>query len=204
MIPPIDVRVLAQAIPEPANPGWFSVRLALENIQQHDEDHECGVFGVSLTVELPEHSLGPLRLERVKRSYHLRGFMTMPAIGVNGGVEDIGTSGATRVLRTTWMPRYVLPRMQARRIPSVQTSYRMLADDTKDVTTLLALPDAMDQWRSAISANHQLADPGEDGTEADETAQGIRFHEDLRAWEAEARRVRKGCDIIIRARSCVG
>jgi hypothetical protein len=51
-----------------------------------------------------------MRLERVRRSYHLAGFMTMPAIGVNGGVDDLGIYGGDRRLRTTWMPRYVLPR----------------------------------------------------------------------------------------------
>jgi hypothetical protein len=40
--------------------------------------------------------------------------MTMPAIGVNGGVVDLGASAGIRALRTTWMPRYVLPRIYER------------------------------------------------------------------------------------------
>jgi len=200
VVPPIDVGILAQALPEPTAPGWHSVRIALENIQQHDEDHECGVFGVSLVVELPEVSLGPMRLERVRRSYHLAGFMTMPAIGVNGGVEDLGAIKGTRTLRTTWMPRYVLPRMRAQTLPSVPTTYVLLADENTDVAVLSALPDAMDAWRQHVADTQSLSAPGEDGTQADDAAQRVRFNEDLLAWEAEAVRVRKGCELLTRSR----
>jgi len=201
VVPPIEARVLAQALPEPASPGWFSVRLALENIQEHDEDRECGVFGVSLLVELPEAALGQMRLERVRRSYHLAGFMTMPAIGVNGGVDDLGIKDGTRFLRTTWMPRYVLPRMRTRRLPSAPTAYEVLAAETTDVATLSAVPDALDDWRRQVAETQILSAPGEDGTESDEAAQRIRFGEDLQAWEAEAKRVRKGCELMMRSRA---
>ena len=177
------------------------MRIAIENVQEHDEDHECGLFGVSLAVELPNAALGPMRLERVRRSYHLAGFMTMPAIGVNGGVEDLGISGPTRTLRTTWMPRYVLPRMRARSLPSVPDTYVTLADENEDVAKLSALPEAMDAWRRNVADTQNLSAPGEDGTQADEAAQRIRFHEDLLAWEAEAARVRKGCELIARSRA---
>jgi Helicase conserved C-terminal domain len=200
IVPTIHARVLAQALPEPTAPGWFSVRLALENLREDDADKECGLFGVSLEVELPERALGPMRLERVRRSYHLAGFMTMPAIGVNGGVEDLGAHEGIRKLRTSWMPRYVLPRMRARAIPSVPTSYLALSDARTDVGLLFALPDAMDVWRNQVRENQRLSGPGEEGTEADEAAQRVRFQEDLLAWEAEARRIRKGCEMIARSR----
>jgi len=199
VVPPIDVSILAQALPAAANPGWFSARLALENIQERDEDHECGVFGVALDVELPEYSLGPIRLERVRRSYHLAGFMTMPAIGVNGGVIDRGIVNGVRRLQTTWMPRYVLPRMRARSLPSVTTAYAVLAEPHADVGAFLALPNAMDQWRQRISETQILSAAGEDGTAADEGAQRVRFEEDLLAWTKEAQRVRKGCDLLMRS-----
>jgi hypothetical protein len=59
----------------------------------------------------------------------------------------------------------------------------------------------MDTWRRHVANNQALSAPGEDGTEADEVAQRIRFQNDLIAWEAEARRVRKGCDLISRSRA---
>jgi Helicase conserved C-terminal domain len=201
VVPPIDARVLAQALPEPAAPECFSLRVAIENVQERDEDHECGLFGVSLLIELPEAALGRMRLERVRRSYHLAGLMTMPAIGVNGGVDDLGLAGDVRTLRTTWMPRYVLPRMRARTLRAVPTSYIGLADEKTDVAGLSALPDTMDGWRRQVAATQRLSKPGEDGTAADEAAQRIRFSEDLLAWEREAGRVRKGVDVIIRSRS---
>ncbi|WP_163220373.1 hypothetical protein, partial [Citrobacter freundii] len=77
-----------QPVPDPLEAGSYSVRIAIENLREDNERMECGLFNVSIRLELPEHALGPLRLERVKRSYHLAGFMTMPAIGVNGGVVD--------------------------------------------------------------------------------------------------------------------
>src|SRR3546814_395717 len=76
---------------------------------------------IELTIELPNDALSPMRLERVRRSYHLAGVMTMPAIGMNGGVSDLGIVDGVRSLRTTWMPRYVLPRAQATEIPTVPT-----------------------------------------------------------------------------------
>ncbi len=199
VIPQFNIAVLAQALPEVAKPGWHSVRLALENSRESNADFECGVFGVRLSVTLPDEALGPIRLERVRRSYHLRGFMTMPAIGVNGGVVDRGTKDGLRYLHTTWMPRYVLPRMRARRLPEVTTSYAALAEPSTAVSGLCALPNAMDLWRQNVAATQELVAPGEDGSAADEAAQRARFNDDLFSWEKEAERVRKGCDLLVRS-----
>ena len=199
VIPQFNLVMLVQALPEATRPGWHSVRLALENSLESNADVECGVFGVSLNLIIPEAALGPIRLERVRRSYHLRGFMTMPAIGVNGGVVDRGTKDGLRHLQTTWMPRYVLPRMRARRLREVTTAYAALAKSTTAVASLHALPDAMDQWRRHVAEKQELSAPGEDGTEADEAAQKARFNDDLLSWGKEAERVRKGCDLLVRS-----
>ncbi len=99
VVPVFDVQLLVQPVPDPLEAGSHSVRTAIENLREDNERMECGLFNVSIRLELPEHALGPLRLERVKRSYHLAGFMTMPAIGVNGGVVDLGaTAGSCRAL----------------------------------------------------------------------------------------------------------
>jgi hypothetical protein len=142
----------------------FSVRIALENLQESDATKECGLFSVSLALEMPTEALGAMRLERVRRSYHLAGFMTMPAIGVNGGVSDIGTVDGLRVLRTTWMPRYVLPRAQATEIPTVSTSYRQLGLNTTNLSELAALPRAMRDWIDVVARDTELSVPGEEGS----------------------------------------
>ncbi|MEH2509473.1 Lhr-like helicase [Nitrobacteraceae bacterium AZCC 1564] len=199
LIPDFDVEILAQALPDPLVAGAFSVRVALENMQENDHTQEFGLFGASLTVDLPSHALGPMRLERVRRSYHLAGFMTMPAIGVNGGVEDLGVSAGNRRLRTTWMPRYVLPRAKATEVPAVVTQYGVLSETTTDVAGLAALADEMDAWIERVARTTVITQPGEEGSEADEAAQRTRFEDDLQAWRREANRIRKGIRLLARS-----
>ncbi|MDI3471219.1 MAG: Superfamily II DNA and RNA helicase [Pseudolabrys sp.] len=160
---------------------------------------ECGLFNVNLTVELPNDALGPMRLERVRRSYHLAGFMTMPAIGVNGGVSDLGIDEGVRSLRTTWMPRYVLPRTQATEIAAVPTSYGQLGQETTDLSDLAALPQALRDWIDVVARETQLSVPGEEGSAEDEAAQQTRFQDDLRAWRNEAARISAGVALLVEA-----
>ncbi|WLA69214.1 DEAD/DEAH box helicase family protein [Bradyrhizobium diazoefficiens] len=199
LMPDFDVQVLAQALPDPLVDGAFSVRIALENLQENDSTQEFGLFGVSLAVDVPSNALGPMRLERVRRSYHLAGFMTMPAIGVNGGVDDLGISGQNRRLRTTWMPRYVLPRTRATEISDVVTQYDALASADTDIGSLEALSTEMDRWIGRVARTTVITQPGEQGTEADETSQRTRFEDDLQAWRREADRIRKGIRLVARS-----
>jgi hypothetical protein len=196
LVPNFDVQVLVQALPDPLVTGAHSVRIAIENLQEDDETLEFGLYGVSMTVDIPTEALGPMRLERVRRSYHLAGFMTMPAIGVNGGVFDLGVGGGMRRLQTTWMPRYVLPRTKATEIPSVPTTYQALASESNDVGQLSALVDGMDEWITFVAENTGLSQPGEEGDEADEDAQRMRFADDLQAWRKERGRISKGIRLL--------
>jgi hypothetical protein len=199
LVPNFDAQVLVQPLHDPLQRETFSVRIALENLRESDATKECGLFNVDLIVALPNDALGPMRLERVRRSYHLAGFMTMPAIGVNGGVCELGTREGVRALRTTWMPRYVLPRAQATEIPTVPTSYRQLGLDTADVNELAALPRAMRDWIDVVARETELSVPGEEGSLDDEAAQQNRFQDDLRAWRSEAARIAAGVDVLAAA-----
>ncbi|MGA2637950.1 helicase-related protein [Methylocella sp.] len=199
LVPTFDVQILVQPLHDPLERENFSVRIALENLRESDAAMECGLFNVDLTVELPNDALGPMRLERVKRSYHLAGFMTMPAIGVNGGVSDLGVVDGVRSLRTTWMPRYVLPRAQATVVPAVPTSYRQLSLESIDLSDLAALPLAMQDWLDVVTRETQLSGPGEEGSVDDEAVQQTRFEDDLRAWRNEAARIAAGVDLLAAA-----
>lgn len=201
LIPAFDAQVLVQALNDPLQPGEHSVRIALENLRESDSTLECGLFGVNVTTRLPQAALGPMRLERVRRSYHLAGFMTMPGIGVNGGIEDLGLDGDLRALRTTWMPRYVLPRMRATEIPAVPTSYAVLADPKREVADLQALPATMEEWINRVRTTTVLSAPGEEGSTADETIQETRFRDDLTAWAQEAARITRGIEVLVEARA---
>jgi hypothetical protein len=200
VIPQIQMQLLVQVLPDPTAPGCQSVRVALENLRESDADMECGLFNVSLHLEIPEGALAPMRLERVRRSYHLAGFMTMPAIGVNGGVEDLGSAAGARRLRTTWMPRYVLPRMTARSIQTVPTAYARLSDPGEEVDALSALPVTMDTWRAEVAGSTDLTLHADEGDAHDEQRQREQFQTDLNAWENEARRVELGIDLLSRSR----
>ena len=201
LIPTFDAQVLVQALADPLCPSEYSVRIALENLRESDSSLECGLFDVELSARIPEPALGPMRLERVRRSYHLAGFMSMPGIGVNGGVDDLGVVDAARVLRTTWMPRYVLPRMRATEITAVPTAYATLADESREVSDLDALPQAMRDWIETIRTSTTLSAPGEEGTVADELSQTARFDADLVAWRDESARIGRGIDLLKSARA---
>ncbi len=196
LVPDFDAQILVQPLRDPLEPGTFSIRIAFENLRESDAAKECGLFNVSITTELPEGALGPMRLERVRRSYHLAGFMTMPAIGVNGGVRDLGIVDGVRSLRTTWMPRYVLPRMHATQIPAVPTAYGRLGQEATDLTELAALPRALRDWIEIVGRDTVLSVPGEEGSVDDETAQRNRFQDDLQAWRNEAARIATGVDLL--------
>lgn len=199
--PPVEARLLVQALEEPIDPGSYSVRFALDNMREADGDLECGLFGVSLKVGVPEGCLIPLRLERVRRSYHLVGFLTMPAIGVNGGVDDLGSEDGLRWLRSTWMPRYVLPRMATRDLPGVPTAYSHLARADTDPGQMLRLADELDAWATRLERDGPPSDLDVSGSAADEHAQRVRFQDDLASWRAEAARVRRGGDLLVRSRA---
>jgi hypothetical protein len=196
LVPDFDAQILVQPLPDPLEEHVYSVRIALENLREGDASMECGLFAVALTVTMPDAALGPMRLERVRRSYHLAGFMTMPAIGVNGGVDDLGIIDGVRQLRTTWMPRYVLPRARATEIEAVPTAYGNLASETTDLAALSALPRAMQNWITSVAQETELFAPGEEGSAADEAAQQNRFQNDLRAWGAEADRIARGVELL--------
>ena len=201
LVPDFEIQILVQPLPDPLEPGTHSVRLALENLRESDAAKELGLFGVSLSVDVAERALGPMRLERVRRSYHLAGFMTMPAIGVNGGVVNLGLAGGAHRLRSTWMPRYVLPRIQATEITDVPTAYSVLASERTEVSSLVALPDAMEKWIRWVAENTLLSEPGEEGTEVDEAAQRVRFDDDLQAWRKEQARIGSGVALLARAQT---
>lgn len=200
VVPQIQMQLLVQALPDPTAPGCHSVRVALENLREADADLECGLFNVAIRLELPDAALAPMRLERVRRSYHLAGFMTMPAIGVNGGVEDLGCSSDTRTLRTSWMPRYVLPRMKAREVPAVPTAYSRLCDSGQEVGALDELVSAMDRWRDEVARTTDLSLHPDEGDAHDEQRQREQFQTDLNAWDYEARRVELGVSVLARSR----
>jgi hypothetical protein len=197
LIPAFEIKILTQALPIPTAPGDHSVRIAIENIRETDEALETGLFGVSVSVDLPDRALRPMTLERVRRSYHLAGFMTMPGIGVNGGIQEIGSVAGRRTLRSSWMPRYELPRIRAVEIAGLETSYEALGDRTSSLNHLRLLPGELRTWIEKVRSSTALSAPGEEGSEHDEAIQRVRFDADIDSWLLEAARIERGVELLL-------
>jgi hypothetical protein len=201
LVPPLDIQILVDPLPDVLNPGVASLRIAFENLREQDDKAESGVFGVSLDIDVAEATLVPMRLERVERSYHLAGFLSMPAVGVNGGVDIRDAASGIRTLRTTWMPRYVLPRTRAAALPAVPTAYATLADRATDLSALHELATEMRLWTATVENRTRLFWPGESGSPEDEVAQQSRFRNDIAAWRREADRIARGADLLERSQA---
>ncbi len=198
LVPGMVAKFIVDTVRDPISPEILTARFAIENFKEGPRPGEHGFFQVSLTVAIPKQAISWMNMERVKRSYHFAGLLRVPAIGVNGGVEHQG-SECDEVLRTTWMPRFVLPRMRATEIPGVPVSYNALSGEALDVADLGALPSAMEAWATDVAANTSLFENGEEGSADDENRQKSRFVGDVAAWREEAARIARGVGLLKRS-----
>lgn len=200
LVPGMLLKAVIDVRPDPLVPDVLTARFALENYKEGRAEAEQGIFGASLQLVLPDGALRRMPMERVRRSYHFAGFLLVPAIGVNGGVEHHEEDGQD-VFSTTWCPRFVLPRMRPASHAKVPVEHKTLADASLGVSILDGLPSAMEAWVNEVEAAPVLCEPGEEGTKADEERQRARFEEDLKAWRREAARIRLGVQVLIRSQS---
>lgn len=194
---------------DPFDPGHVTVRVALENRSQDPgrkdrNEGETGIFGVGLRVMLPDGVLARLPMDRVKPSYHLTNWLERYAIGVNGGVDHERLDGAD-LLVTTWMPRWVQPRIEPTAIEGVPTRFAVLEDSgARDGSTdgggldgLARLPAAMRGWVAGLTVDLErgIADP------EDRRREQANFEEDVRRWKAEADVIELGVSVLLRSRA---
>ncbi|WP_298724380.1 DEAD/DEAH box helicase [uncultured Ferrovibrio sp.] len=198
IIPRVEVALVVDVLRDPFVEGHLTIRLAIENRKEKQDNTENGLFQVNLTVELPKAVLQSMRLERVKPSYHLSGFLDMPAIGVNGGVtyRDLGEMIE---LRSTWAPRFVLPRIRPTKIHKVPVEYSHLSNPDLDIQELVKLPDEMLLWIKSVE-NHieenGLFDAGATPGPEEVSREEMRYHGDLIAWNEEQNRIRLGIQLL--------
>lgn len=198
LFPKSDVSLIVDALCDPFNEGLLTVRLAVENSKASKEDTENGLFQVQIEVEIAKTTLRPMRLERVKPSYHLSGFLDMPAVGVNGGVtfRDLGD---TVQLRSTWAPRFVLPRIRPTKIKKVPVEYAKLSAPDLPVEDLAELPDEMLRWIEGVEthiAANGLFDAGTTPRQGEKDREEERYQGDLAAWKEEQARIRLGIQLL--------
>lgn len=203
IVPQLELRWVVQAVPDPVDPTRMTVHVALENwsaplTKTNFKELEPSLFHVSVTVEVPAADHLFLRLDRVKPSYRYNQYLKYPALGFNGGIT-LAVSGALHRLTTTWMPRYVLPRI----IPTdgaVERNIEKLSQpDCLD--GLKPLIKAYETWLTEV-AEHPV-DQGLDGPNAVEqlAAEQGKLHSDLVAWRRELDAIRCGLDILEKSRA---
>ena len=183
--------------PDFVDPTRVNLRLAIENGASRPSGRDAsafehGLFQVALTVAVPARCHKPLKLDRVEPSYRFREWLDYPAMGLNCGVCAVSAPEGLIWLRTTWAPRYVQPKIEARTIPGVPTSYAALARRDTNLQDLLALPDVYDDW-IRTQENLDVTDGLPDGVADSEH----RAHQaDLTAYRRESRYIRDGVNLL--------
>jgi hypothetical protein len=182
---------------DPLDPAIVSVRVALEHVSGDDlkGDAEPGLFQVSMLVEVPDAALVPFSLERVKPSYAIAGYMDVDASGVNCGVTSRKIERSV-LLRTTWAPRYHLPRIVPNDLGSFDVSYQSLADDARPVSSLSRLPDDFAEWIRRTASNVDPSRGVDVGDIEAHEREKERFAKDLSDWKREVDTLRAGLDLL--------
>ena len=197
--PKLDGLFLNVAIePDLRDPARTNLRVVLENNsadvgkrRRHRFEH--AIHQVWLTVEMPAAIHRSLRLDRVEPSYRFRDFLTYAAIGVNCGVTEV-RMGDRLLLATTWMPRYVQPRIVPQQIDGVPVGFQALSRDGFNPGSLRALVDTYETW---IRSQESSVDPAH-GAETPEDANREReaFREDIASYRREAARIALGIQLL--------
>jgi len=187
--------------PDFLNPTRASVRVVLDNanpeLNARDLAHRLDtIFDTRLQIELPLTAHRPMQLDRVEPSYRFRHFLDYPAIGLNCGVIARKADG-NLILRTTWSPRFVQPRIRAREL-DLPVSFKELSEDGYDVSGLLTIPREYILWINGEEA--RLKDTVREGlAPEDADRESRRLEQDIGAQRAEAEYIRKGVQLLVEA-----
>ncbi|MGY4330218.1 hypothetical protein ACVWWG_004635 [Bradyrhizobium sp. LB7.2] len=166
-----------------------------------DQDGDGGLYQVRLDLDVrPATALIPYVLERVKPAYDIQGFHSIPAAGWNGGVAQTPLEDGIR-LTTTWMPRYILPRIVPNRIDRLEIGFGALADPNRPIDQLDLVPEAFARWaadqRSAVNPTSGLAIDDVDGRERERA----KFERDIAGYGEEIEDLRVGIDLLKQSRA---
>lgn len=184
-----------------ADPTRLNLHVALEN---HSEPIKRGqyvdhaIFQVGVKIEVPSVLHRMLRLDRVEPSYRYNRYMTYPAIGYNGGVEQASPSDTSLVsLRTTWAPRFVQPRVRPIDYTGVVRKMSSLAAST-DVTGLSPIVDRFREWIAELPGQIDPAVGAQNAAEANREKATFSAH--LKQWKQEADAIAAGIEILEESR----
>ena len=201
--PPLtDVFLNISRLVDFSDPARTSLRVCLENGNRllprtQARRREMSIFQATLEVELPRGLQVSLPLDRVDPSYRFRHYMVYPAMGLNCGVTA-KLSEEHALFRTTWMPRWIQPRLRAADI-EVECRFAKLADDTFDPAALLKLPDEYRTWIEQASTGVRSA-VGEGLSSVERDRELAAFATSLAAQRNESDLIEKGIRLLIDAR----
>lgn len=200
---PFGLKLILQSNPDRRSTKSSLIRIAFEhhgrrpaNARQPFVEPAC--FQVTISVKILTSALRPLPLDRVKPSYRYRHYMSQAGMGVNCGVVQISDEAKTE-LRSTWAPRYVLPRQVPRSGSTVRRDYKTLSNPTFPVSELAALPDEYNAWIDGLSARIDPARGATDGNEA--LIEQQNFEEDCEAYRIESQDIARGVNLLARAQA---
>ncbi|MCG7519488.1 DEAD/DEAH box helicase family protein [Ruegeria sp. Ofav3-42] len=200
---PFDLKLILQSNPDRRSQKTSLVRVAFEHHGRRPASIrqpfiEPGCFQVSLTVSVLNSALRPLSLDRVKPSYRYRHYMSQAGMGVNCGVVQT-TSETKTELRSTWAPRYILPRQVPRTASTVRRDYTTLSDPSYPISDLMRLPEEFNAWINGLSTR---IDPTNGDLNANEALiEQQNFEEDCEAYRLEARDIARGIDLLARSQA---
>lgn len=200
---PFDLKLILQSNPDRKLANSSLVRVAFEHhgrrpASMHQSFLEPGCFQVLLSIKVLNSALRPLPLDRVKPSYRYRHYMYQAAMGVNCGIVQIVNDTKTE-LRSTWAPRYALPRQVQRSVSAVKRDYETLSDSEYPVSNLSTLSEEYDAWINDLS---ERIDPTRDVSDANEAlVEQQNFEKDCDAYQLESQDIARGVDLLARSQA---
>jgi hypothetical protein len=184
-----------------ADPSRINLHIALENrsplMERSGDRYEHSLFQVVVEAELGKHLHRSLRLDRVEPSYRYNRYMTYPAIGYNGGVAPGACADDRVLLRTTWAPRFVQPRVRPLDYPGVVRSMRSLATAT-DMAGLSPIVQHFKSWIAGLPGQIDPKDGAANAAEADREAAAFAKH--MTQWEHEVEAIASGISLLEESR----
>jgi hypothetical protein len=198
LLPQLRMALQLDRITDYADPRKVSVRALFDNrsneLTRNEAKTRCHVaFNTSLQVDIPAATHRPLQLDRVEPSYRFRHFLDYSAIGLNNGVLSNHVDDRL-VLRSTWAPSFVQPRIIPRRL-DLPVTFAALADPALDIERLSVLPTEYENW--IRQEETRLASAVREGlNQADADIETERLRKDIAAQRAEVGFIARGIQLL--------
>lgn len=193
-----NMRLIYSKAPNFSDSSIVNVRVSFENQNNKPPRnrylcHDAAIHQVQVVVTVPTAIHSRLRLERIQPSFRYRNFMTYPALGINCGVEVGSENTNNVVLNTTWLPKYILPRIVSRKISGIPWKYQELSDTKTDISSLYRITDEYAKW---IAEQEKLNPAEYELNRVKRHEETEEFRKTLKAFERELSLVRRGIDLL--------